>query len=131
MVKDISNFVFGIQYRVYFVRKKVLSMVSCFHPVTPELLEDLKKWWGRNMFVTTEDTLDQQPNRRGSTPLIFNKTPRSRSVFPCSTGGKLHSYCTKLRPKPKLTFPSPKLPPGGLRTGSRRSALVGPPTFLS
>ena len=34
-------------------------MVSCFHPVTPELLEDLKKVVGEKYVRYDEDTLDQ------------------------------------------------------------------------
>lgn len=57
-------------------------MVSCFHPVTPELLEDLKKWWGRNMFVTTKILwISTKPTRKAI--LIFQKP--EVVVFPGST----------------------------------------------
>ncbi len=43
-------------------------MVSCFHPVTPELLEDLKKVVGEKYVRYDEDTLDQyQTDEEGKT----------------------------------------------------------------
>ena len=57
-------------------------MVSCFHPVTPELLEDLKKWWGEICSLRRRYS-GSVPNRRGRQSSFFQKP--EVVVFPGST----------------------------------------------
>ena len=58
-------------------------MVSCFHPVTPELLEDLKKVVGEKYVRYDEDTLDQYQTDEEGNPHFFKKP--EVVVFPGST----------------------------------------------
>lgn len=58
-------------------------MASCFHPVTPELLDDLKKVVGEKYVRYDEDTLDQYQTDEEGNPHFFKKP--EVVVFPGST----------------------------------------------
>lgn len=62
-------------------------MASCFHPVTPELLEDLKKVVGEKYVRYDEDTLDQYQTDEEGNP-HFSKS--QKSSFSLALQRKLH-----------------------------------------
>lgn len=62
-------------------------MVSCFHPVTPELLEDLKKVVGEKYVRYDEDTLDQYQTDEEGNPHFFKS---QKSSFSLVLQRKLH-----------------------------------------
>ena len=72
-------------------------MVSCFHPVTPELLEDLKKSGGGEICSLRRRYSGSVPNRRGRQSSFFQKA-RSRRFPWFYRGSCIH--CQTCQPIP-------------------------------